>query len=239
MLWRVATSHGRSKACGFCTKFAFGCQPAGYDRRLYPQVEQIALVESTDESLINAHCKGDKMAFGELVRRYGDSLLGYLVRMTGDRERAEDLLQDTFRRVYEKAHTFRGNTFKNWLFTIATRVAIDGYRRRAELPVVSLDQVVSCQGEDCQQPRAVAVAEDQPDPLQQTIRAEQTEQVRQALKSLPAKQRATLVLAYYQGLRYREVAEVLNCSVGMVKRHMYRALTTLQRKLPDVSGVAQ
>jgi RNA polymerase sigma factor (sigma-70 family) len=67
--------------------------------------------------------------------------------------------------------------------------------------------------------------------------AEQKEQVRQALDSLPARQRATLVLAYYQGLTYREVADVMGCSTGAVKTHMYRALKTLARRLPDVSGV--
>jgi len=68
------------------------------------------------------------------------------------------------------------------------------------------------------------------------IKAEQKEQVRQAVESLPANQRATLVLAYYQQLSYREVAEVMGCSIGTVKAQMYRALKTLAQRLPDVSG---
>ncbi|MHC4602380.1 MAG: RNA polymerase sigma factor, partial [Planctomycetota bacterium] len=77
-------------------------------------------MDNTDKSLIDAHRKGDKTVFGELVRRYGDSVLGYLTKMSGSRERAEDLFQETFKRVHEKAHTLRGNHFKSWLFTIAT-----------------------------------------------------------------------------------------------------------------------
>jgi len=68
------------------------------------------------------------------------------------------------------------------------------------------------------------------------IRAEQKEQVQRAIESLPANQRATLVLAYYQQLKYQEVAEALGCSIGTVKAQMYRALKTLAQRLPDVSG---
>jgi RNA polymerase sigma-70 factor (ECF subfamily) len=196
-------------------------------------------MESTDRSLIDAHLGGDRTAFGELVRRYGDSLLGYLTRVCGDREQAEDLFQETFRRVHEKAHTLRGNHFKNWLYTIATRVAIDGLRRRRRIRVVSLNQKLDCDGENCDQWGAVAVAESCSDPSQEAIRVEQKEQVWQALDSLPARQRATLVLAYYQGLSYREVADVMGCSIGTVRTQMFRALRTLARTLPDVSGVAK
>jgi len=193
-------------------------------------------MENTDKSLIDAHRKGDKTAFGELVRRYGDSVLGYLTKMTGSRERAEDLFQETFKRVHEKAHTLRGNHFKPWLFTIATNVAIDGMRRRRRLQVVSLNQKLDCADGRCEELGAVAVADNRCEPSQEAIRTEQKEQVRQAIESLPANQRATLVLAYYQQLSYREVAEALGCSIGTVKAQMYRALKTLAQRLPDVSG---
>ncbi len=192
-------------------------------------------MENTDKSLIDAHRQGDKTAFGELVRRYGDSVLGYLTQMTGSRERAEDLFQETFKRVHEKAHTLRGNRFKPWLFTIATNVAIDGMRRRKRLQVVSLNQKLDCADGRCEELGAVAVADNRCEPSGEAIRAEQKEQVRQAIELLPANQRATLVLAYYQQLKYREVAEVMGCSTGTVKAQMYRALKTLAQRLPDVS----
>ena len=192
-------------------------------------------MENTDKSLIDAHRQGDKTAFSELVRRYGDSILGYLMRMTGSREQAEDLFQETFKRVHEKAHTLRGNHFKPWLFTIATNVAIDGIRRRRRLQVVSLNQKLDCADGRCEELGAVAVADSSCEPSQQAVRAEQKEQVRRAVESLPANQRATLVLAYYQQLSYREVAEALGCSIGTVKAQMYRALKTLAQRLPDVS----
>jgi RNA polymerase sigma-70 factor (ECF subfamily) len=199
----------------------------------------MALMVSTDKSLIEAYLKGDTAAFGEIVRRYGDSLLGYLARMTGSREQAEDLFQETFKRVHEKAGTFRGSRIKSWLFAIATNVAIDGMRKSRRLQVVSLNKKLDCDDEESQDLSAVAVADNSYEPSQNAIVAEQKQQVRQALELLPARQRATLVLAYYQQLSYPEVAQVLGCSVGTVKTQMYRALKSLAQRLPDISGVTK
>ena len=191
-------------------------------------------MENTDKSLIEAHRKGDPAAFGELVRRYGDSVLGYLTRMSGNREQAEDLFQETFKRVHEKAHTFRGPQFKGWLFKIATHVALDGFRRGRRIKAVSLNQQLDCDNPNREQLGAVALADNSSNPSEQALKAEQREQVKRAIELLPERQRATLVLAYYQQLSYTDVAEVLGCSVGTVKTQMFRALRTLADKLPEI-----
>ncbi|MBP7053451.1 MAG: sigma-70 family RNA polymerase sigma factor [Phycisphaerae bacterium] len=192
----------------------------------------------SDENLIAAHLKGDPTAFRELVRRYGDGVLGYLCHMTGNRDQAEDLFQETFKRVHEKAHTFRGEGFKSWLFTIATRVTIDGARRRKRRMTISLDQETDCDEQTGSQLAAVA-DENVASPADELLRQEQKEQVRKAVESLPTGQRATLILAYYQQLSYREVAEALGCSVGAVKTQMSRALATLAQRLPDSIGATR
>ena len=156
------------------------------------------------------------------------------MRMSGNYQQAEDLFQETFKRVHEKAHTFRGPGFKSWLFKIATRVAIDGFRRDKRLRVVSLEHKLDCPDQHGEELGAVAVTDNSCDPSAEAVRAEQAEQVRQAVESLPTRQRATLVLAYYQQLSYREVATVLDCSVGTVKTQMYRALRTLAQRLPEI-----
>ena len=193
-------------------------------------------MESTDKSLIEAHCKGDPKAFGELVHRYGEGILGYLTRMSRNRHEAEDLFQETFKRVHEKAHTFRGSRFKSWLYTIATNAAIDGMRRGKRMRMVSLNQKLDCTAPEGEDLSAVALADDSYEPSREAAKAEQVQQVRDAIMSLPARQRATLVLAYYQQLSYPEVAKVLGCSAGTVKTQMFRALKTLGQKLPDVQG---
>jgi RNA polymerase sigma-70 factor (ECF subfamily) len=195
----------------------------------------MASMDNSDNSLIKAHCKGDPTAFGELVRRYGDGIFGYLMRMSRNRHEAEDLFQETFKRVHEKAHTFGGGRFKSWLYTIATHVAIDGMRRRKGMMVVSLNQKFDS-SERGGEAAAIVAADDSNEPSLAASKAEQVEQVRAAIMSLPSRQRATLVLAYYQQLSYSEVAKVLGCSLGTVKTQMYRALKTLGEKLPDVQG---
>ncbi len=193
-------------------------------------------MERTRKSLIEAHCQGCPTAFGELVRRYGGSVLGHLVQMSGNREQAEDFFQETFKRVHEKAHTFRGTRLKPWLLSIATRVAINGLRKNRRVKLLSLDQKTHCTNEACEESGAVAVLDNSSNPLDEVVNAEQKQQVREAIGFLPLKQRVTLVLAYYQQLSYPEVSEVMGCSVGTVKTQMYRALRTLAQKLPELGG---
>ena len=194
-------------------------------------------MDNTDKRLIEAHCKGSPTAFSELVCQYGDGILGDLTRMSRNRHEAEDLFQETFKRVHEKAHTFRGNQFKSWLFKIATNVAIDGMRKGKNMRVVSLNQKLDCSDQDSKELSDVTLVDDSNEPSHEVVKAEQIQQVRDAVMSLPSRQRATLVLAYYQQLSYPEVAKILGCSLGTVKTQMYRALKTLGQKLPDVGVV--
>ena len=199
-------------------------------------MEKIAAVEKTGKSLIEAHCQGCPTAFDELVRRYGGSVFGHLLQLCGHREQAEDLFQETFKRVHEKAHTFRGPRLKPWLLSIATRVAINGLRKNRRAKFLSLNQKTHCTKGDCEGSGAVAVLDNSSNPLDEVVNTEQRQQVREAIGFLPVKQRATLILAYYQQLSYPEVAEVMGCSVGTVKTQMYRALRTLASKLPELGG---
>ncbi len=189
-------------------------------------------MENTDKSLIEAHCKGDPKAFGEIVRRYGDGILGYLIRMTGNREHAEDIFQETFKRVHQKSHTLRGNEFKSWLFKIATNAALDGLKKK--IRVNSREKKLNFADCDGGKNAEVHATDNSHNPSVELEKAEQVQQVRQAVESLPDRQRATLVLAYYQQLSYREVALALGCSVGTVKTQMFRALRTLAQKLPEI-----
>ena len=211
----------------------------GYDNRLEEVVGVVALTPVTDESLMAAHLRGDRAAFRELVERYADGLLRYLIHMTANRDQAEDLFQETFKKVHEKAHTYRGPVFKSWLFTIATRATIDHVRRRKRSAMLSLDQETDCGQESGSSLSETLASEEAPDPADELVREERRQQVREAVASLPVKQRAALVLAYYQQLSYREVADVMGCSLGTVKTQMSRALATLARKLPDSISVTK
>ena len=193
-------------------------------------------MENTDTSLIRAHCQGDCRAFAELVRRYGASVLGYLTKLTGSRDKAEDLLQETFKRVHEYAHTIRGDSFRPWLFEIATNLALNGLRRQSRVGFVSLNHQAGCADDESCGCGAAELVDDGFEPSLEAMKAEQRRQVRRAIEMLPERQRATLILAYYQHMTYREVAEAMGCSLGTVKMQMFRALRTLAKTLPEMTG---
>ena len=179
-------------------------------------------MERTDELLMEAYRDGDHSAFPHLVHRYQNRLYGYLMRMVNNSEIAEDCFQETFLRVHRKAHTYRsGAAFKSWLYTIATRIAIDRLRRIAR------------------RPQTGPLEEDEPalaemhDPAREAARRELKQTVLGAIETLPPQQRATLVLAYYQGHTYPEIAEIMDCSLSTVKTHMSRALKKLSTQLPE------
>jgi RNA polymerase sigma-70 factor, ECF subfamily len=198
------------------------------------------LADRSDEELIIAHHGGDPSAFGDLVRRYAGPLVGYLKNMSGNQEQAEDLFQETFRKVYQQMENLRNKTlFKTWLFSIATNVAIDSLRRQNKGPrMVSLTRYNPNNGDPSDGLKANLPANPAPssDPVRAVIQEEQKIQVRRAVMTLPLRQRTTLALVYYQGLGYPEAARVLGCSVGTVKTQMFRALKTLAAKLPDTKG---
>lgn len=193
-------------------------------------------MDRTDKSLIDAHCQGDQTAFAELVRRYGGSVLGYLKQICRNQELAEDFFQETFKKVHEKARTFRGTQLKPWLFTIATNVALNGLHKNNRIRAISIDPKMDCTGEDCKDSMAINISDNSNTPLEDAVLAEQKQKVRQAVDFLPPKQRATLVLAYYQQRSYNEVAQIMDCSVGTVKTQMFRALRSLAQKLPEIGG---
>jgi RNA polymerase sigma-70 factor (ECF subfamily) len=192
-------------------------------------------METTDKSLIDAHIGGDESAFAELVNRYGDGMLGYLTKICGNRPQAEDFFQETFKRVHEKASTFRGGNFKSWLYTIATRVAFDTFRRRKRLKLISLNSITGANSEPSDL-SANCVDGNCPDPHEELEKAELRVKVRNALDKLPHKQRTTVVLAYYERLSYAQVADVLDCSIGTVKAQMFRAMKKLATHLPEFAG---
>jgi RNA polymerase sigma-70 factor, ECF subfamily len=186
----------------------------------------------SDRQLIQDHLAGETQAFEAVVRRYGPDLLGYLSRLCTSLEDAEDCFQEVFQRVHAKIHTVKGDRLRAWLFRVATNLAMDGFRRNKRRKTVSLFQTNA--DEPGRETEYMSVLTDTSmNPAEQVQLSEQTQQVRDAIQSLPDKQRATLVLAYYQQMTYAQVAQVLGCSVGTVKQQMYRALKLLAQKLPD------
>ncbi|GAA1261987.1 RNA polymerase sigma factor SigM [Kitasatospora nipponensis] len=197
-----------------------------------PQPPEAA--EPTDAELLAHHVAGDPTAFGLLVQRHRDRLWAVAVRTLGDREEAADALQDALLSALRAAHTFQGRSaVTTWLHRIVVNACLDRARRATTRRAGSLD-------EDPQQLETLAGSAEPTDAL--VIRRELRRELGAALASLPADQRAALVLVDMQGYPVAEAAEVLGIPVGTVKSRCARGrarLLPLVRHLRPAPGPAE
>jgi RNA polymerase sigma-70 factor (ECF subfamily) len=190
----------------------------------------------TDEQLLLEYRQtGDRELYAQLVYRYERELFSYLRRYLGNAEMAEDVFQAAFLAVHLKCDSFEeGRRFRPWLYTIATNAAIDARRRNKRHRMVSLDTPREQDNEDVG--RLVNLLESgDPDPANSVVDAERARLVRATLDQLPESMNAVIQLVYYQGMKYREAAEVLEVPVGTVKSRLHAAIT----KLTDVWNTSQ
>jgi RNA polymerase sigma-70 factor (ECF subfamily) len=183
----------------------------------------------TDEELLRRIQRGDDAGFGVLVRRYERELYGYLRRYLGDAHLADDVFQNTFLQVYVKSDQFEdGRPVRPWLYTIATNQAIDAMRKQGRHSTVSLDRQATQTDDGEVRPLAGMLqgSDDGPDLL--TEREERRQRLRGCVDRLPDFLRQVVILAYFQALKYREIAEVLDIPVGTVKSRLHTALLKLQ-----------
>jgi RNA polymerase sigma-70 factor (ECF subfamily) len=192
-----------------------------------------SLSNCSDEELLQRFRRGQTEAFGLLVRRYERELYGYLRRYLQDGSLAEDVFQNTFLQVYIKSGQYEaGRPVRPWLYTIATHQAIDALRRNGRHQAVSLDEARDPSGARPGEGDLATLLEmletRGPSPLDAASAQERKEQVRASVDRLPDFLRQVLLLAYYQGLKYREIADILDIPVGTVKSRLHAALVKLQ-----------
>ena len=192
------------------------------------------LTTYSDEELLARFCRGQSEAFGVLLRRYERELYGYLRRYLGDSDLAEDVFQNTFLQLYIKKGQYEtGRPVRPWLYTIATHQAIDALRRANRHPTLSLDQNQK-ELPDGEVRSLLELLETRgPGPLDHAQSEERRERVRAGVDRLPDFLRQVVILAYYQGLKYREIADILGIPVGTVKSRLHAALVKLQEAWAD------
>ncbi len=193
------------------------------------------MTEQNDRNLMDAYRRGEDGAFETLVRRHGGSVLGYLVKMTQNKDQADDLFQETFQKVHQYAGRFNGDNLQPWVLKIATNAAIGRWRKEKKHAAISLSQSACGDGEHCPS-LASTIPANTPTPVETLELQEKRQQVRTALAALPTQQRAALILNYYHQLSYKQIAESLDCSVGSVKTHIFRALKKMAGLLPNPAG---
>jgi len=193
----------------------------------------------SDEELLGRFRQGDSLAFGDLVRRFQRELYAYLRRYLANETLAEDVFQNTFVQVFQKAGQFEdGRKVRPWLYAIATHQAIDALRRQGRRSAVSLDQMALTEDGSDGGGWSENLASSEPDPLAGVEQTEVRERVREAIEELPEHLKLTLILAYYQELKYREIADILKIPVGTVKSRLHAALGKLQERWNAMEGVS-
>jgi RNA polymerase sigma-70 factor (ECF subfamily) len=184
--------------------------------------------DCSDEELLALFRQGTREAFGAMVRRYEGELYGYLRRYLGDRDLADDVFQNTFLQVYTKIHHYEsGRPVRPWLYAIATNQAIDALRRQGRHQTVRLH--AEGDADDADTPQLLALLESRgPGPLEQVQDEERKQLIRGSVERLPDFLKQVVILAYYQGLKYKDVADILGIPVGTVKSRLHTALGKLQ-----------
>jgi RNA polymerase sigma-70 factor (ECF subfamily) len=168
---------------------------------------------------------GDADAFAAVVEAHQVRLLRLCERLLGDAEEARDTTQEVFLKAYRKAAEFRpqGQVY-TWLFRIATNLCLNKLRRRRLVRFVSWEPREREEGEA----PVFDPPDHRPDPGAALAARERWRQTRKVIAQLPPNQRAVLVLARFEGLSYRQIAEVLGITEGAVESRLFRAMRRVE-----------
>lgn len=180
----------------------------------------------SDEMLLARVARGDASALEMLYDHHAATVLGICLKITGNRVLAEDLLQETFWRVWRSAPAFQPErgSFTSWLFRIARNLAIDAYRRQKIRP----NTIMGASGDDPIFEQLADSAMDVPEQAQSNIDAQQ---VRKALTILPREQRQVIEMAYFQGMTRQEIAESTGEALGTIHTRARLGLRKLREEL--------
>lgn len=182
-------------------------------------------MQQDEAALVERARRGDGRAFEALARESEAGLYRHVVRIVGGREEAEDVVQESFLSAWRSLAAFQGGSFRSWLFRIATNRAIDAIRARRRRGELALDPP---DDEDAAWAEPQAPGADLPEIASQ---GEAMAVVEEALRALPAEQRAALLLRDVEGFAYDEIARITAVEVGTVKSRIHRARLAVRNAL--------
>lgn len=190
--------------------------------RTAPKVRALVDLRLLDDAgLVNAYLGGETRSFDVLVERYQTRLLNFVYRIVGDRERAEDLVQEVFVRVYRHLGRFdRSKKFSTWIYTIASNLAKNELRNRSRNPLVLFTSMTKG-WEDEERPLEFEDPSSRPDDLFRKRHVR--ELVETSVAQLPTHHREVFMLREIEGRSYEEIAEITHCNLGTVKSRLNRA----------------
>jgi len=190
-------------------------------------------MQLNDTDLIVRAQKGDESAFEELVYRYDRNVLSITIKYANNEDDAKDLYQEVFIRVYRGLKNFRFQSeFSTWLFRITTNVCLTYKSKSKEHLKVSIDKDFDDEENEFSITKELVYDGSSPEEI--SSGADLGDIVNAAVESLSPKQKMTFVLKHYEGYKIREIAEILNCKEGTVKKYLFDATKNLRKKLSPV-----
>lgn len=180
-------------------------------------------MSAEEQRLIDAAIAGDSAAFESLISPLEGRIYAVALRMCGNREDAQDCMQEAMIRIYRALNTFKGqSSLSTWAHRITMNTCLDELRRRKSRASTSLDELADS---------GWAPHSDNDTPEHRTIRSEQKRTIERAISELPEDMRAAIILRDIHGLTYDEIADSLNVNVGTVKSRISRGRERLRSKL--------
>ena len=182
-------------------------------------------MKQSDEHLLGLAVQGDVACFGEVTERWERRIFHFIFRYVGSREEARDLTQDTFTKAFQNLGRLSDPArFSSWLYTIALNECRMRFRRQQRVRQSSIEDEPSVE---------LTLASTESSPEDRAAHGQQVTRLRRALSQLPEEQRAVILMKEYQGLKFHEIAEVLEMPLSTVKSRMYLGLKTLRRLMED------
>ncbi len=192
-----------------------------------PPSRQTDAGDSDEELLVRYRDHGDVGAFERLVHRYERPIYNFLLRYLGRAPLAEEVFQSTFLRLHEKRKLFREDRrVRPWLYSIALHQAVDALRKEGRQRALSLDEE-RWTGDTDAGTLLKLLESETASPVEQAEERERAAWARAAVSVLPEPLQLVVLLIYFQGLKFREAAEVLHLPLGTIKSRIHQALVTL------------
>ncbi|MBX7219470.1 MAG: sigma-70 family RNA polymerase sigma factor [Blastocatellia bacterium] len=192
----------------------------------------IPIESASDHELVAATKEGDELAFQEIVRRYRNPITNFVFRMLNDYDRAVELAQETFLRIYANSGRYEATfSFSTYIYRIATNLAISELRQRKRRQLFSIFTPWKTAPESPEDEQMLDLPDTRPLQDEDLIDRERRLALSKAIKTLPEKYRAALVLRDVEGISYENIAQILDISEGTVKSRINRARNMLREKL--------
>jgi RNA polymerase sigma-70 factor, ECF subfamily len=215
------------------TKMHSGSSASSGELPIIDELQDVAAMP--DEDLMKLCQEGDEGAFEVLFQRYEAPALSFIHRMIGDQSRTEALGQEAFLRIFKDARGYQyPRSFTTWFYTIVRNLCKNELRWKSRHPTISLEENVNAEHSSDNKARiGDFLRAESNDPLDTMVSQEMNQKLQQSLNALPELEREILILSRFQGLKYRDISEIVGVPVSSVRQKIYSTLEQLRKSIKD------